>query len=158
MGKPRQLTRLGRDHVRAVMQQSPSISAAARQLGIQQSTVSRWVSSKKVPPPGRRLAVVPPEAISTRQECAGGALAPGGDLTPAAWSAALRERFVFSIAEAQLLRLAESALAMALDEARDDATRLSASRQFAALMRQLAIPQEGDSGAETQTSEIPRGA
>jgi transposase-like protein len=67
-----QLTRLGLARVQAVMQRSPSISAAARELGVQQSTVSRWVKSNRVAAPGRqRIAVVPPAGLSTRQDAAG---------------------------------------------------------------------------------------
>jgi hypothetical protein len=148
MGKRGTLNRLSRHHVAEVMAASPSISAAARALNVRQSTVSRWVSSRKVAPPGRpRLAAVTPAALAARLE-------DGGEpLAPAAWAAALRHRYVFSIAEAQLLKLAESALTMALDEARDDGTRLSASRQFARLLQQLAIPE--DDHGETQDTILP---
>jgi hypothetical protein len=58
MGKPRQLIRLGRDHVAAVMRSSSSISAAARTLQVSQATASRWCSAGKVPRPGQRLPAI----------------------------------------------------------------------------------------------------
>ena len=151
MGKPRQLTRLGHQHVLSVMATAPSISAAARALHVNQSTASRWVKAGRVPRPGtRRLAAAPLAAPESHQE------ADGAPLAPAAWAAALRQRFVFSIGEVPLLQLAELAFAMALDEDRDDATRLSASKQCASLLRQLGIPE--DDHGETQDSAILPGA
>jgi transposase-like protein len=148
MGKPRQLTRLGRDRVQAVIRLAPSLSAAARQLGVSQGTVSRWVQAGKVQAPGR----------AERPET--GATPAAGEVTPAAWGAEMRRRYVFGMHEAQLLVLAEEALTMARDPGRDDGVRLAASRQFAALLKQLVIPVEDESNGAGATTrrDFARGA
>jgi hypothetical protein len=55
------------------MRTAPSLGAAAKGLGVDKSTVFRWVKSKRIPPPGGRRRRV------------GLPAAPGG------WAAAIRQ-------------------------------------------------------------------
>lgn len=122
-----------------VMPTARSLSDAAERLGVDKSTVFRWVKSKKIPPPGRR-AVGPPAV-------------------PEGWAAAVRATYDLDATEAQLLVLAEEALALALDKSLRPADRLSAMTRFARLVRELDLePPDGQVETPNVRGPWPRAA
>jgi transposase-like protein len=136
MGKPFKFRRLGNIHERVAA--AGSIAAAARELGVDRSTVFRWIKSGAVHPPGRRR---PP--ITT----------PTPDQPPADWVTAVRERYELSETEQVMADLAAGALSIARDEAQPAVVRLQAMARFAALVKQLDFESEDASG-EAETSTI----
>ena len=91
---------------------------AAKVLGVNQSSVSRWRA--------RDRQSVPPQD------------APAG-LTPDEWAADVRSRYQLSASEQQLVSLAAEALRIAQDASVKPADRLAASGRFASLLRLLAL-------------------
>ena len=91
---------------------------AAEQLGVNRSTLHRWIAAGKVPEPG-----------SARPKGEGAAVQPGQ--SPEEWLKAAQSRREFSATELQLLDLARAALVLAY-QSEDEKTRLSAMNRFMA--------------------------
>jgi hypothetical protein len=121
-----------------VMATAPSLAAAAARLGVDRSSVCRWVKAGRIPPPAGRQRRRPPADSVTA--------------APAGWAAAVRAAYELNASEAELVRLAETALALAHDAAQPAAVRIQAMRAFSALLRQLDL--EVDDG-EVTTAHAP---
>jgi IS30 family transposase len=145
MGRPRQLTRLGRDRVLAVIKAAPSQAAAARELGVHESTVSRWAKRQG----GPRLAPAGPQLPRT-------AAAPGAD-APQTYAEWVEDRFELNRSEREILRLAQQALDMSRDPTVGPNVRLQAGNQFERLVRALRLPKEEDHG-HPEAARFPRRA
>jgi hypothetical protein len=122
--------------VARVMATSTSLGAAATALGVDKSTVFRWVKAGKVPAPGARR----------RRRAAPAADTGGGPQSPAAWATWARQTFVLSGTEAALLDLAVDALTLARDPAQKPEVRLNAAGRFQQLVRQLKFEEATDDG------------
>ena len=150
MGRPRALNKLDSTAVRQAMAGASSLSAAARALGVDKGTVSRWVAAGKVPAPG---------GVRARQDVLEAAQTA---TSPETWAADLRSRYVFTVVETQLVGLAEIALGMARDETQRPAIRLQAMQRFAALVTQLQLPAENEEetrgATQTAVRPVPRRA
>jgi hypothetical protein len=123
------------------MASAPSLGAAARALGVNRSTVFRWVRDGKVQAPGGKRRRDPPAADVVA--------AVAGPQSPAAWAASTREAFALTGTEAALLDLAVDALTLARDPAMAPAIRLSAAGRFQQLVRQLNFEEVPDDGEAT---------
>jgi hypothetical protein len=130
MGRARQLTRLGRDRVLAVIKAAPSQAAAARELGVHESTVSRWAKRHGGP---RRAPARPQE---TRTGAAEGAVA-ALPTDAASWARGVREAYALDDTEGAALLLAEQMLAVALDAGRPVSERVGAVKAWQSLVKQL---------------------
>lgn len=128
-----------------VMRSASSLGAAATRLGVDKSTVFRWVKSGKVPPPGGRR-----RAVST------GGNHPPGELSPEGWAASVRNSYALSPTEAELVGMAAVALEMAHDTGARPETRLAAMGRFQRLTRQLDLETETDGEAENDHRPTPR--
>ena len=128
-----------------------SVAAAARDLGVNRSTVHRWIQSGKIPKLGKAR---PRTARPSTALCASVA-APQ---TPAAWALDLEAKYSLSATEAQLLAPAVLARTMADDAALAPAVRLQAAGRFAALVKQLNLETEEahDGAIETPVAPWPR--
>lgn len=147
MGKPRRWNRLDPDAVLAVIRSAPSTSAAARELGVDRTTVYRWQVGGKVPKPGT-------QAPRRRVAPAGGIADPAPavpDAPGAAWAARVRGLFEFSSTEDAMVSLASEALDLARDVGQSPSVRLAAAKGFAALVRQLGGLEEPRAGVEGNT-------
>jgi hypothetical protein len=124
-----------------------SLTAAAKALHVDRSTLFRWIKSGRVPPPGGRCSPGPRRSAPVRPQ------------DPAAWARATREAFALTATEAALLDLAEAALVLTSDPTQKADTRLSAMGRFQALVKQLNFEQETDGKTETtsDTRRWPRG-
>ena len=100
----------------------------ASRLGVDWSTVHRWVQQGKLP---NRKGIRKPT----------GAFPEGvvpATKSPEEWAASVRAEYSLSETDDQLVAMAQSALTTALTAAADT-TRLSAMRTFQGLVRQLAL-------------------
>lgn len=115
-----------------------SLSEIGRQLDVQQSTVSRWVSSGKLTKPkaGKRVASkgTPPKA-------------------PAQWAASVRETYALDPTDEQLVTTAQQALEVAYNMAEGPTTRLSAMGRFQSVVKQLALGLS-DRKTATETEQV----
>src|SRR5262245_16210298 len=128
------------DDVRQVMATSPSLGAAAARLGVDKSTIFRWVKAGKLPAPsgGRRHEVAVADAVS-------------GPQTAAEWAQAARETFLLTPTESALVDLGEATLALAKDQTQKVEVRLAAAARFQQITRQLNLDDEDANGEATQT-------
>jgi hypothetical protein len=127
----------GLANVAGIIAAAPSIQAAARQLGVDRSTVHRWIASGKAPRPSVRL----------RPSLSGGA---GPRQSPEAWARVVRRAYALSATESALLDLAVRALAMARDDSAKAETRLAAMGRYQQLVRQLNLESEDRGETETE--------
>lgn len=121
--------------VAAVVAASENLADAARRLGVNRSTVLRWVAKGHAPQPGSaRPAIGTERALSD----------------PQGWAATVRETFADDPTQLELLTLAEQALKMAKDVTAAPATQLQAMGRFQALVKQLY-----SAGDAAQTPTVP---
>lgn len=101
------------------------VDIAAR-LNVQRSTVQRWMASGKLPDTRRdaRAGRTPSVNVNTK---------------PADWAASVRREYQLDATDDQLVTLAEAALGKALDPMESTSNRMSASRTFQGLVKQLAL-------------------
>jgi excisionase family DNA binding protein len=111
----------------AVMSTAPSLRAAAKSLGVNKSTIFRWVKAGKLPAPirGRVREERKTEASVT------------GTASQQSWAAVIRERYELDATETSLVRLAEMAERIASDPLQPAAVRLAAMGRFAQITKQL---------------------
>ena len=124
----------------AVLATAPSVSAAARTLGVSRDTVHAWIRAGKVRPIGGR---------TRRPRVAG---ASGRHKTFRAWA---RATFDLSFAELELIDIAQDARNKSKDPKLSASVQLQAAAQFARLLRQLRLPTEapdGDIQSEPETT------
>jgi hypothetical protein len=104
--------------VSGVVSAASSYKAAAAALGVDKSTVFRWVKAGQVPAPGGKHHVtVPP--------------------VPEGWASAIRGAYDLDATETELVRMAETALALAGDLSLKPTDRLAAMARFQRLVVQL---------------------
>src|SRR5262245_20200413 len=115
MKRTHKLGALGRDHVTAIITSAPSLGSAAKTLGVNRSSLYRWLKDEKVqkPQPSRR-----------RRRSSGAA--PRPKQSPQAWRRALMRRLEFGETEKVLLNLATEAYALSLDTGVTPTVRLAA--------------------------------
>jgi transposase-like protein len=133
LGKPYKFQRISA--VAEHLQAAGSISEAARRIGVDRSTMHRWIQQGKVPRPARRRS-----AMKTPKAEA-----------PADWGAAVRGRYALSESEHELVNLGAVALGMANDVALKPEIRLAAAARFAALIRQLDLEPEDEADGTVET-------
>lgn len=110
--------------VQKVLDAAGTIALAAKQLGVQRSSLYRWIKvGKLTAPAGTQAGEITP---------------PGAEQTPEAWAAAVRETAMLDGTGLALLMLAEKALTMSQVE-EDPKTRLSAMARFQQLVKQLSL-------------------
>ena len=129
--------------VAAVVAAAPSVSEAARRLGVDRSTVKRWIAAEKIPRPVGRKP-------SRRRGVAQGAARAGQ--SPEAWARAVRRKYDLSDTEQQLVTLARDALALAREPERRAETRLAAMGRYEQLVRDLNL--EDDHGKAETTAAV----
>lgn len=139
MGRKGALTRLSPSTVAAVMATASSITDAARELGVDKGTISRWVASGKAPKPGQ---------AEMKQEASDKASAVE---TPEAWGEWVRQKFTLSRSELELVMLAEIALRIAKDPDSSPNEKMVAATRFQALLNQLKLEPETKGQAEPQS-------
>lgn len=108
--------------VQSVVNASPDLTVAASRLGINRSTLTRWMQQGKVTRPGSLPAAGPSADVPATSE---------------GWKAGVLAQHVLSDTERTLVDVAERALTLACDDTAAAFTRLSAMGRFAALVRQL---------------------
>jgi plasmid maintenance system antidote protein VapI len=99
-------------------------SEIAKRLGVNKSTVTRWIAS------GKLTRAAPPRAPD---------LSPHVHKSPDEWAAAVREAYDLDATDDQLVVLAETALRLSLDLKLTAAVRMTAAGRFQALVKQLAL-------------------
>lgn len=133
--------------VAAVVAESKSLTHAARKLGINRSTLHRWIESGKVKVPDKTRARA-------------GAEQPPEDLAPEHWAEWVRKNFELSATDLQLVDLARIALVQARDEQGQPNVRLNAMGRFQNIVKQLNLDDEGSRQAtevsRNPTPEVPR--
>ena len=116
--------------VQAVINRTPDLTAAARELGVDRSTITRWLQTGKIQAkPGvslREGKVAPPPPTAE-------------DWT--SWAGAVRDAYTLSPTDLQLVSLAEMALQLAYASADKPVVQLQAMARYAALVRQLNLQQ-----------------
>jgi transposase-like protein len=108
--------------VAGVVAAAPSLSAAARQLGVNRSSLHRWMANGKVPRPASRPRGTP----ATDAGC-----------SPEHWAVAVRQAYELTATEQRLVDLAVEALTMARDAAKPETVRLAAMGRYQRLVQQL---------------------
>src|SRR5262245_59657280 len=123
--------------IQAVIGRTPSIAAAAAELGVNESTVRRWLAKGDVANPRRRVRRLRPGV---------GAARPGE--SPEAWGRRLRRAYEFSATELQLVGLAVRALTIANDNTAPRHHQLAAMGRYQRLVEQLDLEEPSDGEAE----------
>jgi transposase-like protein len=131
--------------VAAVISAAPNIAAAARQLGVDRSSVSRWIKAGKIQRPvGVRLAAPPTNSPITAR--AGNAPQRERTSKGGSWARWVRRTYDLSATDETLVDLADRALAMARNAAVAPEVQLRATARYQALVRQLNLEQEPADG------------
>jgi hypothetical protein len=152
MPEPRKLDRMQREAAAAVAE-ARTLGEAARRLGVNRSTVSRWVKAGKLTRPGRE----------PRPDATVPATPPVSGAEAGAFEAWARARYVLSRTEQELVRLADAALVLAHGPAETTAGRLAAMREFRNLVTALNLPKldledEHDGDTPATIHSFPRPA
>jgi len=122
-----------------------SMTAAARQLGVDRATIHRWVKAGRLARPARRG----PRRITAPSPAQ---VAPGAPLTPADWAESVRTAYDLNPTEVALVELAEAALALAHDPEARPSDRLAAMARFGALVKQINLEDQEESNGEAENS------
>lgn len=112
----------GLSDVAQVVASAPNMAAAAKKLGVNRSTLHRWLQTGKVAKP------------EPKQGPAAGATP---DQSPDEWSKAVRELGELDATASTLVDLAVAALAMSRDVTNRPETRLSAMGRYQQIVKQL---------------------
>jgi len=118
--------------VQAVMNAALTQTEAAKRLGVNLSTIWRWIKAGKVTPPRHWHTA---SAAGSAGEAA--ALLPGQ--SPDEWASSVRAGRELSATDHRLVDLATEALIVALDKKTHSSTRLQAMGRFQLLVRQLRL-------------------
>lgn len=117
---------IGKERIEAAIRGSKSLSEAARKLGVNKSSVSRWA---RLMGPSNNVVSMP---LTVEDE------PPAEARTDAeAWAEWIRERYELTASEEQLLGLAVLALRMAHDEEQPATVRVQSMGRFQQLLKQL---------------------
>jgi len=112
--------------VQAVIDRTPDLTAAARELGVDRSTITRWMQAGKVKAK---------PAVELKE---GKATPPAPTATDwRGWAEAVRDAYVLSPTDHQLVALAARALELAYDVDTKPVVQLMSMARFAALVKQL---------------------
>lgn len=104
---------------------SPAV--IAERLGVNHSTVTRWMADGKLPRTGEATPQeVAPIRARKRQ-------------TPAQWADAIRKDYDLDETDDQLVSIGQSALEMSRDKKVPPHVRMTAAGRFQAIVRQLAL-------------------
>lgn len=122
----------GLGDVATIIAAAPSLTAAARQLGVDRSTIHRWIESGKAKRPGR----APRKRRLTKPPRAG--------QSPAAWARWVRRSYEIDGTDQVLLDLAVQALKLARDVKEPPAVCLAAMARYQMLIKQLNLDGEGE--------------
>ena len=161
MGKPNQFKRTL--NARERVANAKSLAEAARTIGVNRSTVFRWIQQGKVPAPGTRVRVK--REVTTRGHLPDnkGPFVPTSDVEtslhlpdPKHWAAAVRAKYDLSATENTLVDLGVAALAIAEDKEQRPEVRLAAMGRYAALVKQLNLESEMEDGAVETVGRWPR--
>lgn len=128
-------------NVAEVVASAPNLSVAAKRLGVNRSTLHRWLQSGKI------------QRAEPKKGLAAGAT---DDQSPEAWAKAVREAAELDATQGVLVELAAAALRMARTE-NQPAVRLSAMGRYQQLVRQLNLTNE-NLAATPQTKAVERPA
>lgn len=129
--------------VAAVLAEAPSLSSAARTLGVNRSSIQRWIRAGKVPPfsPSPRAPRLAPTSQQPERE--------PEPVATAGWAASVRAAYDLTATELELLALAERARTIALDDTQKPETQLAAAGRFQTLIRQLNLETPDNGEVET---------
>lgn len=124
-----------------------SVTAAAKALGVDRSTVTRWIADGKVPRPGGRRQsrgsamsrTEPPKVLPVSADV---------------WATDIKERYELSATESAIVELARAALVLALDLTQDPRVRAAGSREFRACVSDLNLEEESDGKVETPRGRV----
>jgi transposase-like protein len=112
-------------NVADVVAKASSLSAAAKKLGVNRSTLHRWMEAGKIAKPApKRGSTAAPETPPAHQSAD-------------EWAAALLESHPLNDTQRQLVALAKAALCLARDTSEAPQVQLSAMGRFQQLVRQL---------------------
>ena len=133
---------IGAERIREAMTDAGgNVTRAAAALGINRSTLHRWIEAD---------ASLRPRQRTTAR---GGSFpAPAEMATLEEFRRWVLETFAPTPAERQLLELAVAALEMAHDPNREDMARLSAAREFRMLLRDLDLEDPTDDEAKDEAA------
>lgn len=96
----------------------------AEKIGVNKSTVTRWVAQGKLSP-----QKPPVQAV----------LVAAGKLTPTEWASAVRGQYDLDDTDDQLVTLAETALLVSRDVSVSPQARMTAAGRFQSIVKQLAL-------------------
>jgi hypothetical protein len=144
------------------VRRAPSLRAAAKELGVNVSTLSRAIKAGTLPAPGARPAANSSVDTSSTKLSSGVTRenptftdAKAAGETFAAWA---RRTYTLTRAEDELITLAQAALDLANDASQSPTIRLQASARYAAVLRDLKLPTEDANGNTETTRRYPRTA
>ena len=131
----------------AVVGRSASVTAAARELGVDRSSVHRWILAGHVPRPGGRVRLVATRSSRSVEAVPGDPVPP--ELPDVGWAEWARTTYELSANEKALVDLADRALRLARDEGQRPELQLAAMNRFQALVKQLQFEDPKNGEAET---------
>lgn len=121
-----------------------NVTKAANALGLARETLSRWLTRDPTlvvaSGPAKRPGASQQKAPRTRSTTAFGA-----------W---VRRTYTLTPGEAEVLRMAEIALALARNKGTSDTGRLAAMREFRAALRQLDLPEVLNDGEVEEPATV----
>jgi excisionase family DNA binding protein len=126
-----------------VVASSPTVSAAARRLGVSRDTVHAWIRAGKVAQPAGRRTERPPRART---------VGTGQYRTFEAWALATYD---FTRAEREIVKLAQNAANIARSKKSTASEQLQASALFVRLVRELRLPAEGEADGDAEETNAP---
>jgi hypothetical protein len=129
-------------NVAVTVESAATVQAAADALGVNRSSVTRWIRAGKVPRPGGQRP-------SRRK----GPVVAGPRQSPQDWAATIRRAYELSPTELQLVALAEAALTLARTEDARPADRLAAMSRYQSLVRQLELEDAKNGEAEAPQTD-----
>lgn len=127
----------------AVLAGCRSVTEAAKRLGVDRSTVHRWLKAGVIPTFTRR----PQRARRA------GSTARTSARTPEAWARRIRERYELNETEWQLVDLGRRMLALMRDSSLRPEQQAAVAGRFQSIARQLDLPSEGEDGEVESESE-----
>lgn len=118
-------------------------AAAAAELGVHRSTMSRWIRDDPSLAPESATREVPAAIVASE------------NMDPAQWKRWVLATYDLNATELQLLSLAVEALEMARDRLFKPAERMAAAARFQSIVKQLSFP-DPEVADESEESETAR--
>lgn len=116
----------------------------AARLGLNKSTVTRWIATGKLSKPQARRRRSAPPRTRSRQ-------------SPSAWAAAIRKAYDLDATDDQLVTLAEATLGLAMDKTAAPHVRMNAAGRFQSIARQLAVVTRRSGAELAGDSDVQQG-